>query len=326
VNLSRRFAHLTGQMPGSSSDAGPIPTGPPPDFAVVGAPKCGTTALYIWLAAHPGIAMSARKEPCFWSRDIATWGRIGDPAAYAALWHDAPAGALRGEASPVYLQSQVAIRELLAARPDARLIAMIRNPVEMVASRHANLLVGYQEDVVDLEAAWRLQARRAAGEALPPQCAEPALLQYRAFAAIGDQLERFFVAVPAAQRMVIVYDDFGADPRAEYLRVLALLGLADDGRTGFDPVHRGMALRWSGLPGFLEGLSRRPIYRPARRLAHAVGLRPGALLHKANLRTQPRPPLSPGFERELIAEFLPQVETVERLLDRDLGAWKVPRV
>ena len=125
-------------MPGSSPAAVPIPTGAPPDFAVVGAPKCGTTALYTWLATHPGIAMSARKEPCFWSHDIATAGRIGDPAAYAALWDGAVPGALRGEASPVYLQSRVAIPELLAARPEVRLVAMIRNPVEMVASRHAN--------------------------------------------------------------------------------------------------------------------------------------------------------------------------------------------
>lgn len=313
-------------MPGSNSDVGPIPTGPPPDFAVVGAPKCGTTALYTWLATHPGIAMSARKEPCFWSRDIATWGRIEDPAAYSALWRDAPPGALRGEASPVYLQSRVAISELIAARPDVRLIAMIRNPVEMVASRHANLLVGFQEDRVDLEAAWRLQARRLGGEALPPRCAEPALLQYRAFAAIGEQLERFMVAVPEAQRMVIVYDDFRDDPRAQYLRALAFLGLNYDGRTDFAAVHSSMALRWAGLPTFQERLSRFPLYRPARALAHAVGLRPAALLHKANLRTTERKPLRPAFERELVEVFLPQVETVERLLGRDLAAWKAPRV
>lgn len=317
--------HKSRQMPGSNSDVGPIPTGSSPDFVVVGAPKCGTTALYTWLAAHPGIAMSSRKEPCFWSRDIATWGRIEDPAAYAALWRDAPPGALRGEASPVYLQSRVAIPDLLAARPDVRLIAMVRNPVEMVASRHANLLVGYQEDRADLEAAWRLQARRSAGEALPRHCAEPALLQYRAFAAIGEQLERFMDVVPETQRMVVVYDDFRTDPRAEYRRVLAFLGLADDGRTEFAAVHRSMALRWPGLPTFQERLSRLPLYRPARALAHAVGFRPVALLHEANVRTTERKPLRPAFEHELIAAFLPQVETVERLLGRDLAAWKARR-
>jgi hypothetical protein len=294
----------------------------PPDFVVVGAPKCGTTALYTWLAAHPGIAMSARKEPCFWSRDIATAGRVEDPAAYAALWQGAPPGALRGEASSVYLQSLAAIPELLAARPAVRLIAMIRNPAEMVASRHANLLVGYQEDVADLEAAWRLQARRAGGEALPRRCAEPALLQYGAFAAIGDQLERFMAAVPEKQRIVIVYDDFRAAPRLEYLRALALLGLGDDGRTAFEPVHRSMALRWRGLPAFQDLVSRLPLYRPMRALAQAAGFSPGALLHKVNLQTRQRRPLRPQFERELAAAFLPQVEKVERLLGRELAAWK----
>src|SRR5687768_18118049 len=98
----------------------------PPDFAIVGAPKCGTTALYTYLATHPGIAMSARKEPSFWSRDVDTSWRLKDRADYDAMWVDAPPGALRGEASPYYLQSRVAIPELLSARPDVRLIAMIR--------------------------------------------------------------------------------------------------------------------------------------------------------------------------------------------------------
>jgi hypothetical protein len=300
---------------------------PPPDFVIVGAPKCGTTALYSYLTTHPGIAMSRLKEPCFWSRDIDTVWRLKDRADYDAMWQDVRPHALRGEASPVYIQSQAAIPDLLAARPDVRLIAMIRNPVEMAASRHANLLVGYDEDVADFEAAWRLQERRFNGEALPLRCREPALLQYRANAAIGDQLERFLALVPAAQRIVIVFDDFRADTRREYLRALALLGLADDGRTDFAPVHRNLALHWAGLPDFLIWLSRRAprLYRRARAVARGAGLSPGALLTKANMYAAPRKPLSAAFERELIAAFLPQVEKVERLLGRDLAAWKTPQ-
>jgi hypothetical protein len=220
---------------------------PPPDFAIVGARKCGTTALYSYLASHPAIAMSALKEPCFWSSDLdAGWG-LRHRAEYNALWADAAPGMLRGEASPVYLLSQVAIPDLFAARRDVRLIAMIRNPVEMVVSRHANMLLDRDEDVADVEAAWRLQERRQRGEALPARCPYPEAFQYRAYAAIGDQLERLFERVPAGQRIVIVYDDFRADPRAQYLRVLALLGLADDGRADFAPVRQAHALRWAGL-------------------------------------------------------------------------------
>ena len=110
---------------------------PPPDFAIVGAPKCGTTALYSYLAAHPGVAMSRHKEPCFWRRDVDGGWWLKDRADYDAQWAGTAPGALRGEASPFYLQSLIAIPDLLAARPDVRLIAMIRSPVQMAASRHA---------------------------------------------------------------------------------------------------------------------------------------------------------------------------------------------
>jgi hypothetical protein len=298
---------------------------PSPDFAIAGAAKCGTTALYSYLASHPGIAMSPRKEPCFWSSDIDLPGRVVDRTVYESLWSDAPPGTLRGEASPTTIQSKVAIPRLLAARPDAWLVAMIRNPVEMVASRHGNMLIGHQDDVADLETAWRLQDRRRRGEALPRRCKYPGLLQYGAFAAIGDQLEQFFELVPAEQRIVIVYDDFHADPRREYLRVLALLGLTDDGREDFARHNQSPALRWAGAADFHEWLSKRWLYRPARALAHAMRLHPTAVLNRTNLHVKPRKPLRPAFERELIAFFLPQVEKVERLLDRDLTAWKTAK-
>jgi len=309
-------------MPGWKPDAALRP----PDFAIVGAPKCGTTALFSYLAAHPVITMSRLKEPCFWSRDIDTVGRP-DRATYDALWDGAPPGALRGEATPIYLQSLVAIPDLLDARPDIRLIAMIRNPVEMVASRHANHIALYLDDVADLETAWRLQERRLRGEALPRRCPVPSLLQYRANAAIGDQLGRFLALVPAEQRIVIVYDDFRTDTRREYLRALALLGLADDGRADFAPVNARLTPRWTRLPDLQDWLRKRMAlpYRPVSALAHAVGLHPFALLNKANLRAAPSKPLRPAFEAELIVEFLPQIEKVERLLGRDLTSWKTPR-
>ena len=133
--------------------------------------------------------------------------------------------------------------------------------------------------------------------------------------------------MPAAQRIVIVYDDFRADTRREYLHALALLGLSDDGRTDFASVNPSQALHWTGLRDFQARLSRRMplLYRPARALAHAAGLRLFVVLEKLNRHTAPRKPLRPEFERELVADFLPQVEKVEPgLLDRDLAAWKRP--
>jgi hypothetical protein len=300
---------------------------PPPDFAIVGAPRCGTTAMYRYLAGHPGVAMSSQKEARFFSTDIDTGKRASSWAEYEALWDHAPSGALRGEATPDYIQSKVAISALLAARPEAKLIAMVRNPVEIVASHHAQLHVDGIENAADLETAWRLQERRQRGESLPPGCARsPAVFQYRDYAAVGDQLERFLEHVPTGQRMVIVYDDFRSNPRVEYLRVLELLQLADDGRTEFPRHNQRRAMRWRGLTSTQDWIRRSMplLHRLARNGARALGLAPGDLLHRANVRTGASDAMRAEFAAELTRDFLPQIEKVERLLDRDLSAWKAP--
>ena len=110
-----------------------------PDFLVIGAPKAGTTALHAALAAHPGLYMSAIKEPKFFLTDGPPPARGGGPgdvqtyrehiwrrADYEALFADAPAGALRGESTPFYLYDRQAQRRIRALIPRARLIVILR--------------------------------------------------------------------------------------------------------------------------------------------------------------------------------------------------------
>lgn len=299
----------------------------PPDFAIVGAAKCGTTALYTYLAAHPGIAMSCRKEPCFWSPDITRTPRVKTRKGYDALWAGATPGALRGEASTAYIESRLAIAAILCERPDAQLIAMVRNPVEMAAARHSDLLHRFQEDIGDFETAWRLQEVRRRGERLPPECTELQSLQYAEGARIGDVLERFFDTVPEAQRLAIVFDDLKADPRAVYLRTLGFLGLPDHAVEGFASVHANRNLISPRLSAFHRSLPRRlgGLYAPARAAARRLGISPSAVVNRLNVRNGPRPPLRPAFAAELIETFKPQVAKVEALLGRDLSHWSDPR-
>src|SRR5246127_3693079 len=105
-----------------------------PDFLVIGAPKAGTTALHAALSEHPGLYMSAIKEPKFFLTDgpPPTRGGPGDALTYRehvwqrdkyeALFTAAPPGALRGEATPLYLYDRAAMRRIRALIPEARLI------------------------------------------------------------------------------------------------------------------------------------------------------------------------------------------------------------
>ncbi len=290
-----------------------------PDFAIVGGPKCGTTALYTYLATHPGIAMSSRKEPYFWSPDIRIRSPLADPADYARLWADAPPETLKGEASPSYLRSSVAIPAILDARPDARFIAMLRPPAAMAASLHTQMVVDLQEDVASFEKAWRLQEARAAGRHVPRLCDFPPNLQYRDVCALGSQLERALAIVPRAQMHVILYDDLRADPQGVYRAVLRFLCLADDGRTSFAPVNRSKWRR--ALP--LVQLTRRIATggaTPLNRLAGSLH----AAIERLSLTERSRPAPSEAFDREIHEFFRPQVDKIGQLVGRDLSHWSVP--
>ena len=302
-----------------------VPPNSLPDFVIVGAPKCGTTALFDWLAAHPRVAMSRRKEPCFWSPDVDRLDRITDPAAYAALWSQALPGQMRGEASTAYLQSRVAIPAILAAQPHAKMIAIVRSPVEMAAARHSDLVRRYIEDVGDFERAWRLQGPRKRGERIPPACGEPGSLQYMEVCSIGDMLERFVANVPAAQRLIILFDDLVASPADVYRSILEFLELESDDRTDFPVINANRNLRspkfarlHRSLPRFLGRL-----YEPARSVATRLGFSPSAWVNRFNVQHARRDPLRPAYEEELIEAFTPQVRTVERLLQRDLSHWLI---
>jgi hypothetical protein len=268
--------------------------------------------------------MSSRKEPCFWSPDVVRPGRVVRHDDYRALWSGAAEGALRGEASTAYLESRVAIPAILAARSDARLIAMVRCPWQLARARHSDLLRRFQEDVGDFETAWHLQDARRRGKHIPPQCREPQILQYQQIALIGDMIERFVAAVPEEQRLILLLDDLEADAAGVYRLVLAFLGLADDGRSDFAVVNPNCNLRSPRLARLHRSLPRLlgPLYAPLRAASQRLGLSPSAVVNRINLRPGPRPALRPEFEAELVETFRPQVEKLEPLLGRDLSHWK----
>jgi hypothetical protein len=276
------------------TDAAAAPARFVPDFVIAGAPRSGTTSLYTWLATHPGICMSSVKEPMFWSTDIAAPEAVSNSQDYAALWKHRRPGQLTGEATAVYVHSQVAVPAVLAASPAAKLILSLRNPVDMVVSLHALMVRDGVEPVADFEEAWRIDSPRSA----PPPW-RLVLRPYRELCAMGDHLERFLRDAPPRNRHVIRFDDLVRDPGRVYRGVLDFLGLGDDGRRAFPAKNAHRAPRLP-LPPLLA--------RIAGRLNQRVG----------------PPRLRPALREELTDAFRPQVEKIEGLLGWDLAAWKEP--
>jgi hypothetical protein len=204
------------------------------------------------------------------------------------------------------------------------MIVMLRNPVDMARSLHAQLVYSLREDVHEFEQAWELQEPRRSGLQLPRHCREPSHLQYREVCSFAHQLERLFKFVPRQQVKVVLLEEMLADPRATYLSVLEFLGLPDDGRTEFPQVNRGSVYRNRAIVDALNRLPRGidPLLHRVKRAANRSGFRLLRLLKKANAKREPARPLSPAFRAQLVASFRADVLETERILGRPLTPWR----
>jgi hypothetical protein len=294
-----------------------------PDLFIVGAAKCGTTALYRYLGDHPRIFMSPMKEPRYFADDLHR--RVTELDEYLTLFSAATDDHLAvGEASPTYLNSEVALPRIREFSPTARIIVMIRNPVEMVYSYHAQQIVSSNEDERDFERAWRLQGIRRQGRRIPRHCESPRVLQYAEVGRLGSQLERVLEIFDGDRVLVVVFDDFAAATRRVYEEVLGFLDVPSDDRDEFERENPGQTLR---IP-LVSRFARRPprlLIEPymALKKRFAWGdLGFTSWLKTVNAKPAQRPPLPAAFRRELVEEFSPEVDTLERILDRDLSHWR----
>lgn len=300
-----------------------------PDFFIIGAPKCGTTALYEYLRTHPDIYMPENKEPHFFAddmyvRETGIQRRMTSPSRYEALFQEAAQGQITGEGSTWYLASDLAVPNILGTNPSAKFIVMLRNPVDMIQSLHRHHLRKLYEDVEDIEKVWDLQVARREGKKLPPYCPDPKMLDYHLACNFPQQLRRLFSVASRDQIQIHLYDEFFSDPRQGYLDTLAFLGLEDDGRSAFERHNPNRRLR-SKLLYKLATYKPFPVnllYPALKRASNALGLRPGKALFEKNVVIETRSRPDPAFLVELQAHFEPQIRELESLLGRRLDHWR----
>ena len=197
---------------------------PLPDFLVIGAQKAGTTALYAYLRWHPGITGPSWKEVSFFDRHWwrgASWYR----GQFPLRWR----GRLVGEASPSYLFHPLAPERARAVVPDARLVALLRDPVDRAYS-HYQHEVALGREPLSFEGALAAEEERTRGE-VERLVADPRAFSrawwdhtYAARGLYAEQLERWLAVYPREQLLVVTTDELGERPAEAYGAILAHLG------------------------------------------------------------------------------------------------------
>ncbi|MGF7236996.1 MAG: sulfotransferase family protein [Frankia sp.] len=297
-----------------------------PDFLVIGVPKAGTTALHAALTRHPELFLPTVKEPKFFLSDgrPPASGGPGDAqtyqehvwrrADYEALFDPAPEGTLRGEATPFYLYDLDAQNRIKRLIPKAKLVVLLRNPVDRAHSNWTHLWAAGLESERDFVRACALEEeRKAAGWA--------DFWHYVSQGLYGDQLEHLFGLFSPDQVLVMRYRDLRDEPVATLDRVCAFLGV-ETGLLDAVPSQNvtpyvadttvNAALRTLLRTGGQFG---HHFPAPVRRLAR------GPLLTALQREHGGRPTLTPAQRRAVLPYFADDIARLEQLTGLAYDDW-----
>ena len=296
---------------------------PKPTFMIVGAPKCGTTALYEYLQTHPQIFITNPKEPHFYSEDLGAHRTIFSRAEYDALFSHVTANHLAiGEASAWYMHSSVALPKIKTELPNIKLVVMLRNPVELVRSLHSDMVWICFENEPDFEQAWFMQGERRSGLRVPKLCQVPWFLQYREVGRLASHVRRVLDLFPREQVRFYLVDDLKVSARQVYQDALSFLNVPDDGRNDFPRVNASKRNRLQILAQ-LQFAVVRSLPRSCISAGKLVGLgKLNRTITELNCFEHRQRPANDQFRSELVREFYQDVCELEDLIHRNLDDWK----
>lgn len=300
-----------------------------PNFLIIGAGKSGTSSLYQYLRRHPQIYMPNNKEPKFFAYEgekidfrgpkdnaLLVPTIVTEIEAYKKLFRDAQDEIALGEASPIYLRSAKACERIKHYIPEAKLIAVLRNPVDRAYSAFSHLVRDGVEPTDDFELALHEEERRTReGWALH--------WQYVRAGFYFEYLRRYLDSFDTSQIRIYLYDDLSANPAVMIKDIFRFLEVDD----GFQ-ADLSKRFNVSGIAKhkWLHNLIRQP--HPVKSAFKAslpphfrerVRERVVGLDRRYN--TTRLPPMSQETRERLKQVFREDILKLETLIERDLSAW-----
>lgn len=304
-----------------------------PDFFIVGAPKCGTTAMADYLGQHPEVGMAASKERHYFGSDLhSRLARRQDRRprppqrqdwldqrrdAYLSLFAEVQDRKRLGEASVWYLYSSRAAREIKGFCSEADIIVMLRNPLEMLPSLHSQFVHVGIEPEEDFERALALDEERVRSgtpPGFPPH-------SYRSAVRYADQVGRYLDVFGRDKVHVIIYDEFRDRTVDVYRATSEFLGVDPSHVPEIEVVNPNKRVRSRAL--------RRFVWEPPetlRSVLHAVTsestrVRVGTAIKRWNTKFIAR-----GAPPDHVAESLrplvaQEVRALRELLGVDVAYW-----
>ncbi|MBX2845298.1 MAG: sulfotransferase domain-containing protein [Saprospiraceae bacterium] len=192
---------------------------------IVGAPKCGTTSLFDYLCQHKAINGSSTKEPFFFSPDVRATNTPFPIADYHDLFDFSTPHKYYLESTTWYLYSSEAAREIFNYHPDAKIIIMLRNPIELMVSLYNFRMYYGTENAPSIISAIK-EGEEIQHGTVKKKSTSLAEKQYSylGVASYAHQIKRYQKIFPGSNIHFIKFDDFKSDTSSSVKDVMLFLG------------------------------------------------------------------------------------------------------
>jgi hypothetical protein len=314
-----------------------------PNFFIVGAPKAATTFLYTYLDRHPQVYMSPLKEPNYFAAEMRPENLPEEDRAqverqmreleaylsgdmrerrfsmlvttwedYLRLFRDVSDQIAIGEASPCYLWSPTAARNIASRLPHARIIINLRNPVDRAFSHYLHQLTAAKTNRT-----FREEIEAALRAAYKPGSLAKGLLEFGHYC---EQIKRYQREFPQSQIHITFYDDLERSPGALLGGLLRFLGADPTVQVDVPPrQHEPRILKLNGAAYLLKRWRLWPYLR--KLMPQPLGPQLRSLL----MRPRASLVMNPADRAFLIEYYRDEVKGLSELLDRDLRWWLDPQ-
>ena len=296
---------------------------PGPDFFVIGAGRSGTTSLHQYLAQHPQIFVAAKNPAFFYACDLSGSPFANDPGAlpadfvrsrdeYERRYAAAPCGAMRGDVSPVYLASTRVAGRVARSLPTAKLIAILRDPVDRVYSRYVSRRRDGLESTPSFEAL-------VEHELAEPLVRDDAHGSYLPGGMTSHFLRTYLDHFPRENVAIHLFEDFARSTSATMREICRFLGVDDGFAFDLSRIHnqgggrvrnRSLGRLWAASEPLRRGL--RPL------LPRSLRDRAFRQITANSVSVS----MSAATRRRLREVYAADVTRLERLTGRDLSHWR----
>ena len=297
-----------------------------PNFLIIGAPKAGTSSIYAYLKQHPDVYMSPVKEPHFFMvenekvnlRGPGDQERFKSAAYQLKEYQNLFSGVTNeiaiGEASTTYLGSQNACKNIKKYVPDAKLIAILRNPVDAAYASFLHLVRDGNEPIADFSKALAAEPERI-------QSNWGLIWRYQQRGLYYQQVKNYLDLFDQEQIKIYIYDDFKEKPELIIKDMFTFIGVDSNFKIDVSLRHNV-----SGMPRNLtlnKLLAKENSLKTSVKLFLPSKIR-GKLYNTVrswNLNNFKKPEMTRAVRNQLIDSYRDNILSLQDLIQQDLSSW-----